>query len=1677
MSLRAISPRELMGAMLELVRGEFTGSFLLGGRRFRVHEGALVHIDPGHEDEELLDFLLASGRLSEETAAAIVQRAGEDDARLDALITEALGREEVNRSSRRALLLERTLRALRAAETGESIELSLEEETPSPNRPPRVFALLPLLLDALSRLAGEAEAETVGASAHLLFALHPNADPTLAEEWTGLEIPSSGAPIAKLLSQSPGAASQLGALLRAGWAIIGTKEELQRSIASARRERKRSLVEYKQMQLELSSPTESLADPIETIEEAIREAIASGAAPEELARLHQTLASTWEHELHSLEGAALSHRSAVAIHPHDLDSMLEAARLCRALGQHELSRSYAHGASLLAEEAHYRDRALSALAIANYRLGETAAAKDALASLAHLRRDDGDLYEHLARAAGKIGKLDEAVEYGVRAIRLLEARHPSRARTIAEWLHSLDPSRDDLIALYASLLAREGFGRASLALLALSAMATNDPDLRRARLSLVTERAEIEKRADLAFDLLARAFDDEPTLDVFYEPLDAIASVGCPPAVRAAMLEAIACAAPSNRAHHFLNAAYAFAQFDEGRAIALEYAARSLMAERESDTARALISELIPTTDEWRVLEARLGGDEAPLFIESHARGRIDGLLYRASLALLQGERDAAFALTLNALELDPRHPLALARAERIARWIGERSKMERAFDFGLRAAHDAREQARLLMHLALLASERGDELTATNRSLEAIRVEPSCAEAYFFLAGRLDHLPNEALGSTVERSRAAIGDSVVVMERAMEIAQRRGLTKLLLRMRESRARMSVLDEGAIRARLLLAAFSENIGTVQAAIRAVLDHPDLIEIALDELLAALARAFELDAKLGAELALSTVHRHGEGSILGLIAGGLDRIDDPILKIRILEAQLSYLPRRDRVDRLTTIASLHASVGSLGGEHRSLLRALALDPSNRKVIHRLASIYAKTYESARLEGILQLFEESASTVVERIDARMQLARVQLEMKDAPDEAIVSLRSVLSETTEGEDPLFFQLDYSGDLLLLIEEACLRAGSIDFAHEAYGALCKCVMGKDSKRALALRRAELFHRLGDEREALRLYQESFALDPRPGHALSQIEALAARLNDPASLAEAHLVLAEASDDADVKTDLTMRAVATLESLGHTARATHLLHALFEATNRLAILPKLFSLLGTLDPSIQKTLLEDIVMKLADRVEGSWDFGDQLRCLKFIVDAELMRGDAEAASAAANRAAELAKAEDEPPVEELAFIHHELGEALIARGEPSRGKEHLFRALEIHPSFEASRESLKRLGVPEAGIGAADDECGESAKFEREIVSDVVRRAHAHAERLGQEAAPPAAPSDAADNEEIDALVHSLRLDPAQPAIWLALSELEDAGGGPRHIARAVYAAFEPGQPPPNERPFEWSCPIELPDPSEREILLDQLLRTIERSVRDLLPQSPEALGASSNDLVPYTEASALSRSFRRLAASVELEGVRLYRREGIGTDGKVIASEPPAFLVDEALEHEPNLLDYRIARLLALSGFGSKLVGSRRSNAELESLFSALVAACQPTASAAEAASGGGGKVVESSYEGGLASLLRKKMSSHAREAILSIHEEIKPRATEAIHYVESRASLFALLHTGMLYAAIAEAFRTDPPLKRASRNGLESLYGAVKESRLLRHILEISLNPAFIACYNESQRGTGS
>src|SRR5690606_1459496 len=108
-----------------------------------------------------------------------------------------------------------------------------------------------------------------------------------------------------------------------------------------------------------------------------------------------------------------------------------------------------------------------------------------------------------------------------------------------------------------------------------------------------------------------------------------------------------------------------------------------------------------------------------------------------------------------------------------------------------------------------------------------------------------------------------------LILRKAIEIAGARGLDKLALRLREARAHMSDLAGDALRARLSLAAFSHDPAAPRAAIRDALEVPDVIEEALDELLAALERLVEIDPKNAARLALSAVDRHGVGSFVPL----------------------------------------------------------------------------------------------------------------------------------------------------------------------------------------------------------------------------------------------------------------------------------------------------------------------------------------------------------------------------------------------------------------------------------------------------------------------------------------------------------------------------------------------------------------------------------------------------------------------------------------------------------------------------------------------------------------------------------------------------------------------------------------------------------------------------------------
>src|SRR5690606_11706928 len=253
------------------------------------------------------------------------------------------------------------------------------------------------------------------------------------------------------------------------------------------------------------------------------------------------------------------------------------------------------------------------------------------------------------------------------------------ARHLAEWLVSIAPHRDDLLMLHADMLSLEGFGRAATALLTIAAFETSSADDRRSRLSAAAARAELERRSDLATDLLARAFDDEPGLDILHEPLSAVSAVGSTAEAHAVMLESLALSSMDDRTERLLIAARAFRDLPRGDAHALELATQALIEQPSSEAARGLVAELSPDEDALRTAHERAASGQREL-----PRDDLRRLLQRADdeaiaagltlsgLAALAGDLVESCDAALAVLELDSRHPLALARAERAARRMRE---------------------------------------------------------------------------------------------------------------------------------------------------------------------------------------------------------------------------------------------------------------------------------------------------------------------------------------------------------------------------------------------------------------------------------------------------------------------------------------------------------------------------------------------------------------------------------------------------------------------------------------------------------------------------------------------------------------------------------------------------------------------------------------------------------------------------------------------------------------------------------------------------------------------------------------------------------------------------------------------------------------------------------------------
>lgn len=775
MTGRALSPSPIAVFLLGLAERGADGRVDIGGRSILLRKGQVVDVRPAEGDGDLAAFLRDSGRIAPEPLERCTARAREEGVPLEEiLLRQRLLSNEALRDVRRAVWLDRLVRGLaRAAAEGRDVS-AVQPETRVPSDVAGAN-LVTLVLDALERRAADDDAGQVGARAdHRLEWLEtPHLE--RAMRWARIEADDTRKPVAALLKKEPAAAPRIAALVRAGLARIVSPDAPPAPVprvgplpassgptrntpplgspAPALVERPRTITVQLDPALspifddepqlttplpEIPQPVARLDDPLDALERSIALLEQAGAPGPERAEAWRRFGDAWEERFGSLEEAARAHREAAAADPEDRVALARASELCAALGRADLAVAYARASVSAAQEPIERARALWGYALLCRRLGKLSEALGALRAAAAANPHDPEPLALSAYVWRELGRPRDAADAAARAAERMRDRDPKQALSLAALALALDPRAPGRAEAYAAELASNGLTEASVAVLADAARHSDDADTRRARLLAAAEQAELSDRPDRAADLLTRAFDAEPHVDLLYEPLDTDLAQANAPLERAVLLEEIAAAAPRELQASWLVRA-ADARFDvpgdawwetELRIRALELAPddaacwRAVREQAEASGDPRLLADaleralsrgvFLDPTNERRALEelARLAEDalDAPL---------------RAAWAL---ERLRASAPN------DPAPRRALERlAPRIAAHRARRAELER----------DARFRARELADHLFDDPERRREALALHRAL-------------------LDATPDDTtLGDAVERLARLLGDDL----------------------------------------------------------------------------------------------------------------------------------------------------------------------------------------------------------------------------------------------------------------------------------------------------------------------------------------------------------------------------------------------------------------------------------------------------------------------------------------------------------------------------------------------------------------------------------------------------------------------------------------------------------------------------------------------------------------------------------------------------------------------------------------------------------------------------------------------------------------------------------------------------------------------------------------------------
>jgi tetratricopeptide (TPR) repeat protein len=657
MAARALVTSPLARLLLDLHDRRVDGSLEIGGRRIALRAGDVAEVGAGPGDESLAEYLVRAGRIDRAHLAELSADGGgagggardgvgtveEDAALAAAVLARGLLSASVLGDARRGLAVERLANALAAHEEAEADLPTLVPLAAASHGDTTALPLVPLLLDALARIAASGDAEQVGLRVdhHFEALAVPHAGRGL--RWAGLDQTPGRQEVATLLSRAPAAAPKIAALIRAGMARLlepaavdappppprptsllptasGAASTKSATHAGGGDERGTSppsvlpparapellldpgAAPVPDLPVDLATPLRAfppvatpLEDPLDAVEAEIGRLELAGASGEVRAAAWKQAARLWQTRFGSVEEAARCYREAAAADPTDRAALEQAALLCAALGRPALAAAYGRAASALCPEGEARELALLRLAVWCERAGDGAGALAALRSAVAGPLVGLGVVELLVARLTALGEHQEAVELAREAAARAAEAEPVRARALLADALGIAPGDPSLAEALAASLEREGLREAALLVLLDTARAASAPEVARALRLRAAELAEQWDRPELAAEALQEAWDAEPTLEALLEPLCADLEAAGQLAELAVLCEDAAAVAEDDRsrAAWLARAARRHAALPGGAEPAVDLAVRAAELDPDADEVEAALREAL----------------------------------------------------------------------------------------------------------------------------------------------------------------------------------------------------------------------------------------------------------------------------------------------------------------------------------------------------------------------------------------------------------------------------------------------------------------------------------------------------------------------------------------------------------------------------------------------------------------------------------------------------------------------------------------------------------------------------------------------------------------------------------------------------------------------------------------------------------------------------------------------------------------------------------------------------------------------------------------------------------------------------------------------------------------------------------------------------------------------------